>query len=44
MIEGEQGEGFVYEMITDGATSAHIEIAGDHLNEAILASPFEDIL
>ena len=44
MIKGEQGEGFIYEMITDNTTSAHIkEITDDHLKEATLVSSFKDI-
>ena len=44
MIEGEQGEGFIYEIIADSHTSANIqEIMDVDLNEATPASPFEDV-
>ena len=44
MIEGEQGEGFIYEIVADSHTLAHIEEIMDvDLNEAILASPFEGV-
>ena len=44
MIEGEQGEGFIYKIVADSNTSAHIEeIMDTDLNEAILVSPFEGI-
>ena len=42
MIKEEQGEGFIYKIVADSNTSAHIkEIMNTDLNEAILASPFE---
>ena len=44
MIEGEQGEGFIYEIVADSHTSGHIEEIMDiDLNEATLASPFEGV-
>ena len=44
MIEGEQGEGFIYEIVADSHTSAHIkEVMDIDLNEATLASPFEGV-
>ena len=44
IIEGEQGEGFIYEIVADGHTSGHIEeIVDNNLNEATLASPFEGV-
>ena len=44
MIKGEQGKGFIYEMVTNSHTSAYIkEIIDTNLNEATLAFPFEDI-
>ena len=42
MIKGEQDKGFIYEIIADSHTLAHIEeIMDTDLNEATLASPFE---
>ena len=42
MIKGEQGEGFIHEIIADSNTSTHIkEIMDIGLNEATLASSFE---
>ena len=44
MIKGEQGEGFIHEIVTDSKTSGHIEeIMDTDLNEATLASPFEGV-
>ena len=44
MIKGEQGEGFIYEIVADSHTSGHIEEIMDvDLNEATLASPFEGV-
>ena len=38
MIKGEQGEGFIYEIVTDSHTLGHIkEIMDIDLNEATLA-------
>ena len=42
MIEGEQGKGFIYEIVADSCILTYIkEIMDTDLNEAILASPFE---
>ena len=44
MIEREQGEGFIYEIVTDSNTLGHIEeIMDTDLNEATLASPFKGV-
>ena len=44
MIKGEQGEGFVYEIVADSHASGHItEIMDIDLNEATIASPFEGV-
>ena len=44
MIKGEQGEGFIYEIVTNSNTVGHIEEIMDiDLNEATLASPFEGV-
>ena len=44
MIEGEQGEGFIYEIVAENNTSGHIEEIMDiDLNKAILASLFEGV-
>ena len=44
MIRGEQGEGLIYEIITNNQTSGYIkEIIETDLNEATLASPFEGV-
>ena len=44
MIEGEQGEGFIYEIVTNSNASGHIkEIMDIDINEATLASPFEGV-
>ena len=44
MIEGEQGEGFIYEIVINNNTSAHIEgIMDTDLNEATLVSPFKGV-
>ena len=44
MIEGEQGEGFIYKIVTDSNASGQIEEIMDiDLNEATLASPFEGV-
>ena len=44
MIEREQGEGFIYEIVTNSNTSGHIEEIMDiDLNKATLASLFEGV-
>ena len=44
MIEEEQSEGFIYEIVADSHTLAHIEEIMDvDLNEATLASPFKGV-
>ena len=44
MISGEQGEGLIYEIITNNQTSGYIkEIIETDLNEATLSSPYKDI-
>ena len=44
MIEGEQGEGFIYKIIANSNTLTHIEeIMDTDLNETTLASPFEGV-
>ena len=44
MIKGEQDEGFIYEIVADSHTLAYIkEINDTDLNEATLASPFEEV-
>ena len=46
MLEGEQGEGFIYEIMTDvvevGTSGFIEEIMDTDLHEATLASPFDD--
>ena len=43
MIEGEQGEGFIYEIIADTGTSGFTEeIMDTEFHEATLASPFDN--
>ena len=44
MIEGEQGEGFIYEIVADSNTLGHIEeIMDTDINEATLASLFKGV-
>ena len=44
MIKGEQGEGFIHEIVANSHTLAHIEEIMDiDLNEATLASLFEGV-